>query len=386
MFGTEIIEVGIGLAFAYFAISIICSGVVEAGVKLTKLRAKHLKQALGELLDDKNYTGFVRDLYDHHLVTSPLKDRLGDPTSISSKNFALAVLDILGKNEKLSNDEQFKLIEARIMTMKNVQMRNKMLGMLNSSAYQVDTMREKVEAWFNESMEAVSEWYRNRMRLWVMLVSIIVVGAMNADTIKMTTMFWNDDELRTATVSAAQGYIDRYDARVANGTAPGLVTTTTIVRDSNGVDSTVVHQPATVAVDTNVVRSIKSTLDTLYQDINATKVLPIGWDSEILPGKPGYVDKKSPLTWWLLKIIGLILTVGAVSLGSTYWYSQLKSLLNLRAGRAPAPDATPTPPPPAPQVTVNLNTPPASAEPKEEPVEEPAEEPAEENNPADATT
>jgi hypothetical protein len=354
MFGTEIIEVGIGLAFAYFAISIICSGIVEAGVKITKLRAKHMKQALGELLDDRHFNGFVKELYQHHLITSPLKDRLGDPTSISSRNFALAVLDILGKDVNLSDSEQMRVIEARILTIKNQQIRQRLLAMLNSSAYQVDNMRDKVEAWFNESMTAVSEWYRARMRLWVTLVSIIVVGAMNADTIKMTSMFWNDDELRSATVTAATSYVQRYDARVANGTAPSLVTTITIVKDSNGVDSQVVVTPGPLPEDTNLVKSIGNQLDTLYADINNAKVLPIGWDTEILPGQPGYQEKKSPLVWWLLKIIGIILTVGAVSLGSTYWYGQLKSLLNLRAGMGGAAPATPAPAAPSPQAPAKV--------------------------------
>jgi hypothetical protein len=361
MFGTEIIEVGIGLAFAYFAISIICSGIVEAGVKLSNLRSKHLKSALGELLDDKNYNGFVRELYDHHLIATPLKTRLGDPTFISSRNFALAVLDILGKSEtNLSESEQMKLIEQRLLTIKDPTIRQRMLAMLKSSAYQVDSMREKIESWFNDSMDAATEWYRQRMRLWVSVVSVIVVGAMNADTIKMTSMFWNDDELRSATVKAAEGYVNTYDARVAAGTAANLNTMSLVVtRDSNGnaIDSHLVSTPTPAATDTNVVRSIKSQLDTLYADINATKVLPIGWGSEILPGRPGFNSNNSPLTWWALKLIGLILTVGAVSLGSTYWYKQLKALLSLRLGRgdaaaappAAAPTTTPAPPIPSPQ-------------------------------------
>jgi hypothetical protein len=352
MFGTEIIEVGIGLAFAYFAISIICSGIVEAGVKITKLRAKHMKAALGELLDDKHFNGFVKELYDHYLITSPLKDRLGDPTSIKSRNFAMAVLDILGKSDKLTEKQQIDAIRLRITSIKDEAIRKRLLSMLESSAYQVDTLRDKIEAWFNESMESVSEWYRERMRKWVAIVSIVVVGVMNADTIKMATMFWNDDELRTATVTAADAYVKRYDERVKEGTAPALVHTTTTVMGSDGKDSLVIVAPAAVAEDTNVVRSIKSTLDTLYTDINAMKVLPIGWSGEVMPGQPGYADTKSPFLWWLLKIVGLTLTIGAVSLGSTYWYRQLKSLLSLRIGKgdpAPAPEPTPNPPTPSPQ-------------------------------------
>lgn len=360
MFGTEIIEVGIGLAFAYFAISIICSGIVELGVKLSKLRAKHMKMALGRLLDDKHYNGFVAELYKHHLISSPLKDKLGDPTSITSRNFASAVLEILGKNDSLSDEEQFKLIEARIKTIKDPATRERLLAILHSSANHFDTLRAKIETWFNDSMEGVTEWYRQRMRTWVTIVSLVVVGVMNADTVKMTTMFWNDDELRSATVQAAQGYSNSLESRMSAPAVPAPVTTVQTADTLQGLngDSIVVSTKTVASADSlqtlNDLISIKTTLDTLYKDINATKVLPIGWSSEILPGSPGWDSKSSGFSWWLMKVIGLILTVGAVSLGSTYWYKQLQSLLRLRFGKqepqlTPAPDPVPPTTAPAPK-------------------------------------
>jgi hypothetical protein len=381
MFGTEIIEVGIGLAFAYFAISIICSGIVELGVKLSKLRARHMKMALGKLLDDKNYNGFVGELYKHHLISSPLKDKLGDPTSITSRNFASAVMEILGKNDKISEEEQFKLIEERIKTIKQPATRERLLAILHSSANHFDTLRAKIENWFNDSMEGVTEWYRQRMRTWVTIVSIVVVGVMNADTIKMATMFWNDDELRTATVQAAQGYSNSLEARMKTPivTPAAPVQTVDTLQGANG-DSIVVKTVTVGSADSlqtmNDLVSIKTTLDTLYKDINATKVLPIGWNSEILPGCIGWDKKQSAFAWWLMKIAGLILTVGAVSLGSTYWYKQLQSLLRLRFGKqeeqaTPAPDPVPPVTAPAPQRQPQ----------KEEPV---IEEPTEEDVPQDS--
>lgn len=389
MFGTEIIEVGIGLAFAYFAISIICSGIVELGVKLSKLRAKHMKMALGKLLDDKNYNGFVGELYKHHLIASPLHDKLGDPTTIASKDFASAVLEILGKNDKLSEAAQFKLIEERILTIKDPVTRERMLNILKSSANHFDTLHAKIENWFNASMEGVSEWYRQRMRNWVTIVSIVVVTVMNADTVKMTTMFWNDDELRSATVQAAQGYSNSLEARMS---APAVVTPSTVqvidtLQGANG-DSIVVRTVSVADKDSAQTMkdliSIKTTLDTLYKDINATKVLPIGWSSEILPGRPGWDNKQDPFMWWLLKFAGLMLTVGAVSLGSTYWYKQLQSLLRLRFGKqepTPTPAPDPVPPTTAP-ATVTSYTPAPPAPDVSQPSEEEQEENPEDENPA----
>ncbi|MFN8397565.1 MAG: hypothetical protein U0176_23295 [Bacteroidia bacterium] len=351
MFGTEIIEVGIGLVFAYFSISIICSGIVELGVKLTKLRQRHMKMALGKLLDDKHYNGFVGELYKHHLISSPFQKQLGDPTSIPARNFAIAVLDILGKNDKLSEAEQFKVIEDRILTIKDEATKLRMLNMLRSSANHFDTMRKKIENWFDESMVHVSEWYRKRMRLWVTVVSVGVVVAMNADTLNMAKLFWNDDELRTATVGAAQALVDSV-GRSGAAVAPVVTTVVDTARTSDStmtITQTVVQEKNDSVQTAQDLRAIKGNFDLLYRDINAAKVLPIGWESEIKPWNPGWDKSKSPAEWWLVKIAGLILTVGAVSLGSTYWYKQLQSLLSLRFGK-PSPPATPAPDP-VPPVT-----------------------------------
>lgn len=351
MFGTEIIEVGIGLVFAYFSISIICSGIVELGVKLTKLRQRHMKMALGKLLDDKHYNGFVGELYKHHLISSPFQKQLGDPTTIPARNFAIAVLDILGKNDKLSEAEQFKAIEERIRGIKDEATKQRMLNMLRSSANHFDTMKKKIENWFDESMVHVSEWYRKRMRIWVTVTGLGVVVLMNADTLNMAKLFWNDDELRTATVGAAQALVDSV-GRSGAALAPEAVTT---------ID-TVVHTDSLIMVQQNTVQSvsdslqteqdlkaIKQNFDLLYRDINSAKVLPIGWESEITPWSDRWNPESNKTTWWLSKIAGLILTVGAVSLGSTYWYKQLQSLLSLRFGKQP-PVATPAPDP-VPPVT-----------------------------------
>lgn len=328
MFGTEIIEVGIGMAFGYFVISVICSGIVELGVKITKLRSKHLKEALGVLLDDKNYNGFVKELYEHHLISLPLKEKLKEqePTYIDAKHFASAVLDILGKNDKLSDADQFKLIEARINTIKDDKVRNRLLKILNSSAQEFDTFRDKIENWFNDSMAGVSEWYKQRMRAMVTIISVVVVTAMNADSLRMATMFWNDDELRAATVETAQTYAESVQSKLEN-------------------------QPLDSASNT-----IKASLDAINKDIAVAKTLPIGWGSEVLPGKPGFNVQEDPIKWWLLKIAGLFLTVGAVSLGSTYWYRQLKSLLNFRFGEKDKGAGD------APAANVNVTVVPASNE------------------------
>jgi hypothetical protein len=60
--------------------------------------------------------------------------------------------------------------------------------------------------------------------------------------------------------------------------------------------------------------------------------LPLGW-----PGDwPGKDDE---LMWFIIvKVVGVLLTVAAISLGAPFWFDLLNQVVNLRAaGAAPAP-------------------------------------------------
>ena len=122
---------------------------------------------------------------------------------------------------------------------------------------------------------------------------------MNADSVRLVKELYNDNELRAATVLSAEKFVENDQA----------------VSYALGKDST-----------TNV----KALVDSLQKEIAYTHQLPLGWNSQKVPWFEEGKESKEIWLWWLNKILGLIISIGAVSLGSTYWYRQLKSLLNLR--------------------------------------------------------
>lgn len=441
MFGIEFIEVGIGIFFAFFALSTICSTLVDIAVKFTSLRSQHLRTALGDLLGEQNVNGLVDELYEHHLISNPHQKKAGKVTYIEASDFSKAVFDILGgiadsslyqayltrinrlpegaaktellnlvnanpiqgksmeadgqhlladadfktaalnllrsfapgssgykaletrikaldetipKTELLqvirSTEEtwpdiekkaeswsqqapfaqslvhlltfgskdmrQFVECEAKIKAIENEPIRKTLLAILEGSAGKLSSIRSSLENWFNSSMEDVSRMYKKRMRLFVGLVAIVVVGVMNADSVRLTRSLWNDDELRSATVNAAEQYVSKETIRLA-------------------------------AVDSDSTKSFTSLMANVQNEIDEAHKLPLGWDSEPLPWQTDFPANKNQTWWWLNKILGLLITIGAVSLGSTYWYGQLKSLLQLRFSLS----GSKTAPAPAPATT-----------------------------------
>ncbi len=62
--------------------------------------------------------------------------------------------------------------------------------------------------------------------------------------------------------------------------------------------------------------------------------LPLGWEAWLEPENYSSYDANT----WLLKVMGLLLTIVAVSLGAPFWFDVLNRLVNLRmSGAKPKP-------------------------------------------------
>src|SRR5438128_3116255 len=97
MFGLEMLDVAIGIAFVYLLVRLLCSAIVEGAEAILKRRAKDLEMGIGELLRDPK---LVAQLYDHPLINGLYKGSYSPgmrnlPSYIPSRSFALAIMDLL---------------------------------------------------------------------------------------------------------------------------------------------------------------------------------------------------------------------------------------------------------------------------------------------------
>ena len=346
MFGIEIIEVGIGLVFVYLVISIMCSSIVEVGVKLSSYRARHLKLAICALLNDSKRGELVNALYKHNLISGGLLNRAKDPTYIPAQDFATALTDVLMNASP--NSEKFLALKEAIAGLKDEKLKKTLQGMLDESMESVVSFREKVGAWFDKGMLEASDWYKANMRYWVTIAAFLVVFLSNADTLRVARLLWNDNDLRESTVAAAQQYMASADTVFFN---PNNIS----AADSARIDTT----------------SLSSMLKNVERQINESSVLPIGWGTESAPWDPQWTkDARDTTLWVILKLIGLLLTLGAVNQGAPYWHKQLKGLLSLRVGGGGSDGSADS----ANNKTVTVVVQPANAVPADAPVSPPVEE------------
>jgi len=112
MFGSEILEVAIGLVFVYLFASLTCSGIMELIAKILKLRSKHLKEELSKLLKSED---LVNALYQSPLLkeisrgftSGKAKNGTLHPDNIPTDHFVTALIDMLLDMDKDKDKEKF---------------------------------------------------------------------------------------------------------------------------------------------------------------------------------------------------------------------------------------------------------------------------------------
>jgi hypothetical protein len=169
MFGSEMLDIAIGMIFMYLLLSLICSAINELIERSLKNRATDLEQGIRELLDDKEGNGLVTDLYQHGMINGLFKgnykpeasNKSNLPSYIPSRNFALAILGIVAPDSAgLSFRDSIGKIE-------NAKVKNALTAMLRVTGEDADRLRDSIESWFNSTMDRVSGWYKRRSQLIV---------------------------------------------------------------------------------------------------------------------------------------------------------------------------------------------------------------------------
>jgi hypothetical protein len=287
MSSSQVLEVAIGLIFVYLLLSTACSGIKELIARLMDMRAKTLEDAIQNMLADPN-NAITTAILQNHIIAGTVPPGQ-KPPYISSRNFALALFDFIGPTQP---GQSMSLADLKAGASKLPPKAQKaVLGLLESAQGDVDTARERVENWYDDAMERVSGAYKRRAQIYIAVLGLLLCSALNADTLMIARELWGDQALRTAIVTQAQ-------AKTQVSGACGD----------------------------------KDALQCATDSIRAAEVPPIGWARDGV--------RSVPEGWeWLLKILGILISSGAVAMGAPFWFSLLNKVVNLRLTGSPPPDS-----------------------------------------------
>lgn len=227
------------------------------------------------------------------------------PHDIPADVFAGA---LLAKFNLLANGELAKEFKAKVETAAlPPALKTRLVGLADAKQASVDKVIDAISDWYKGFMGQVEHWYIRRSQAVSFLIGLAVALALNIDTFAIVKSLRDDPAKRAAVVEYAQavstqGGLARCPVPVsAQAATPG---------EARSFDQ------AKAAVE-----ACKTAVDAAYP-------FPLGWrfDADL---SHNYAD-------WLIKLVGLLLSGLALSLGSRFWFDTLKGLLALRTGGTPA--------------------------------------------------
>ncbi|MGH7165694.1 MAG: hypothetical protein ACREIS_09255 [Nitrospiraceae bacterium] len=204
MFGSEVLEVGIGIACVYLLLSLMCTILNEWVAGFMAMRSHNLEIGIRHLLSDQDGTGLAKQLYEHPLIKGLSKPGKR-PSYVPSHLFALALLDLVAPVDRAAGPKAFTKARQTVAALPDLQLQKVLLTCLDEAGNDLKVARENVERWFNDAMDRVSSWYRRKTQLVVLGLALLVTLAVNADTIMIANSLSRDAVLRAAIVAAAQG-------------------------------------------------------------------------------------------------------------------------------------------------------------------------------------
>ncbi len=315
LFGSEMLEVAIGLSFMYLLLSIVCSTVTEWISWVLKLRAKVLVDGIRKLVtgtaspvEGDPAAVFVTELLDHPLINS-IKNKNGSPPSyINARTFAGALIaTVAAGNSTLSGlRAALEPPPAGVTPAIPEHLRKQLAAILADAGNDVGAFRTGVETWFDDAMERVSGWYKRNAQRWTIAVAIAITLILNANTFVIASGMLNDPTARAVFVAQAQQTVATPAAAAASPAA-----------------SAPTGLPQTVQ------------LSDVEKDLQPT-AFGLGW---------GGVDLRHVDSGALVStLFGWFITVLALSMGAPFWFDLIGRLVNVRAaGKPPARAEAPAP-------------------------------------------
>ena len=305
MFGSEILDVAIGVALVFLMMSFLATAIREAIESVVKARAVFLERGIRQLLDDPDGTGLARAFYEHPLIFSlfpgefdPKDRRLFGralPTYVPARNFADTLIDLAIRGPVKSEYAIMQTaavptvaaLRANVGRLRSPQLIRAVLVAMDHAGDDLSVVRENIQHWFDSGMDRVSGQYKRRTHLWLFLIGLVLAAGLNVNAIAITDHLARNKALRESLVARA----------------------------------------GAVAHDSVYMKQLTDTTFRLTEakrandELNALD-LPIGMERYSLPHRPAD---------WVRMFGGILITAFAVTLGAPFWFDALNKMMVIRS-------------------------------------------------------
>lgn len=333
MLNSPILDLAIALSFTYFLLGLIVSTIHESILSATKSRNKLLKNALNTLFFDLEWKdGLAERLKNNAFIISLKKNQDPDtfPAYIPSRNFALAMLDILKKDDpgQLTTERIRELLNAEDSAVKG-DARKVMLALLDEAGSDFDRFIRGLQNFFDDAMDRVSGWYKSKYKGILFFTSFAVTAILNIDSVNIVSSLWADKD-KLANMAEAISEDFKTSSNVTDGN---------YVFKNDAGDTLAFFE-----IDTNFAKpdtTNKITPVSLSRNVNVKLTqagIPVGWTKNNYPAGNSCSGLSIFVWGWLKKIMGWLVTSFAIYLGAPFWFDLLNKFVNVRGvGKKPEP-------------------------------------------------
>jgi hypothetical protein len=337
---SAVLDTVIGVSFVFFLVALASSAIVEWVANLTRKRAKYLLRGVQAMLVDRpaaRTSWSPRDIWTAMRAEQTMYHDVMHPTVEAAERSTLVKVmghpllrarrqtDPDGRYTRLppylpSADVATALVDELLDSPLPDQIAGRIAGIGGSLGRSLAALWERAAAdpqqflvevagWYDAQMERVSGWYKRWTKRWLIAVGLLIAVLVGVDTVRIAESLYGSDTVREAVSAAAA--------------EPGLCGD-----PAAGTDQDVTDGPAA--------RTALCVQDTL-RGLDAAG-LPLGWPSGCPAdvaacARPALADPAAPVDAldWLVKLLGIALTVGAAALGAPFWFDAIGRLSSLRS-------------------------------------------------------
>lgn len=366
MLNSGIIDIVIGLVFIYLLYSLLATLIQEIIATRFGFRGKMLERAIFRMLEDetkfnskfksvlylfrKSGNGGVKNSISHEYYKHPLilflgeRDNNGKPAYINKQTFSKVIVDLLrGKDVKPGDDIRSmiqKSLDEKTTNWGGAKISEQTLSYLKSiwadAQGDVPKFKESLEAWFDETMDRASGWYKKHTQIILFFVGLAISIVFNVDTLKIVDKLEKDPKLRQQIVQQADAFVQDHP-NLDTDLMQQEIEYKKAVMLSMQIDSSLKKSDKGTVLEDSLklvkYRLLKERKDTLLNrsekiiknDIkNVNHSLGLGWEA---------YDSSSFLNIFY-SLIGWMVTALALSLGAPFWFDLLNKLMKLRGSVA----------------------------------------------------
>lgn len=290
---SQALEVVVGLAFIYYALGSIVSLITQWINEALETRGNSLERHLEKIVGDKHVGDFVKLPQLQALRPIRYKNWFSFLNSATEpkkleKIPAATLVDSYFDFVGLTASKEFELDELKelINAFPESEGKQAVLKWVGQGVTKVEDLRKRTLTYFTGVMDQAAATFKSNARSFVIIFSILLTILLGTDSIKMAQALWDNAGLRAIAMAKAE-----------------------VVAQQGGETSDI---------------------DTLFKDLGELNVINIGW---FLTERPEAPADAAAWAWFVtMKILGLGLTVAAVSQGSSFWYDLLKKIVTPSKG------------------------------------------------------